>query len=74
MPIYMQVEGITGNATILPAEQQAIRSFLINGGVSVAGAQEFAAGNYVNNAQDRKLLAKLMSSIAKSATIQKTNG
>ncbi len=70
MPSYMQVEGIAANASVPPADQQAVRSFLINGGVSVAGAQEFAAGNYVNNAQDRKLLAKLMASIAKSAAIK----
>ena len=74
MPIYMQVEGITANASVLPAEQQALRTFLISGGVSSAGAQEFAAGNYVNNPQDRRLLAKLLASIAKSAVIQKTNG
>ncbi len=74
MPIYMKVEGITANASVPPAEQQAIRSFLISGGVSSVGAQEFAAGNYVNNPQDRKLLANLLGSIAKSAVIQKTNG
>lgn len=74
MPIYMKVEGITANASVPPADQQALRAFLISGGVSSAGAQEFAVGNYVNNPLDRRLLANLLASIAKSAVIQKTNG
>ena len=60
MPIYMKYDGLPESMAISPIDKHAVSSFLMNNGVSMIGAQQFAAGDYVNDPQDRKLLANLL--------------
>ncbi len=54
---------------VLPAQKHALTSFLMNNGVSVIGAQQFADGLYIVSPRDRKLLASLMSRIVQGGGV-----
>jgi hypothetical protein len=47
------------------AEQHSMRSFLFLNGISQLGANQFVNGEYVSDANDRKLLAQLMTRLVK---------
>lgn len=45
------------------SDQHALKSMLMNNGISAMGAQQFVAGDYIVDPQDRKLMASLFSKL-----------